>query len=482
MSKSVSKKSESGTSEFDAAELEISLMAVTPIDGRYHARTRALAAYFSEFALIRYRVRVEIEWLLALAANPALEEFTLDPGAVPQLRALYHDFTLADARRVKALERTTNHDVKAIEYFLTEKIATIGIGVPSGMIHFACTSEDINNLAYALILKEFSERELAPALDSIVATLSAMARQWRGVAMVARTHGQAATPTTMGKELAVFAARVERQRRALERQEFLGKFNGAVGNFNAHQAAAPEADWIECSRRFVESMGLVWNPLTTQIESHDFIAELLDLMVRIDTVLLGFARDMWGYIALGYFGQRTVKGEVGSSVMPHKVNPIDFENCEGNLGLATALFQHLAAKLPVSRWQRDLSDSTAMRALGTAFGHLMVALDALSRGLGRVELNAARIAADLEAEGAWEVLAEAVQTVMRRHALEDPYERLKELTRGRAIDRQAMRGFIAGLELPAEVKARLEKLEPRDYVGLAAELVERFAPGGKAKA
>ncbi len=299
--------------------------------------------------------------------------------------------------------------------------------------------------------------------------------------MVARTHGQAATPTTMGKELAVFAARLERQRRALGRQEFLGKFNGAVGNFNAHQAAAPEADWIECSRRFVESMGLVWNPLTTQIESHDFIAELLDLMVRIDTILLGFARDMWGYIALGYFGQRTVKGEVGSSVMPHKVNPIDFENCEGNLGLATALFQHLAAKLPVSRWQRDLSDSTAMRALGTAFGHLMVALDALRRGLARVELNAARIAADLEAEGAWEVLAEAVQTVMRRHALEDPYERLKELTRGRAIDRQTMRGFIAALELPAEVKARLEKLEPRGYVGLAAELVERFAPGGKSR-
>jgi adenylosuccinate lyase len=349
------------------------------------------------------------------------------------------------------------------------------------MIHFACTSEDINNLAYALMLKEFCERELAPALDSIVATLAAMARRWRSVAMVARTHGQAATPTTMGKELAVFAARLERQRRALGRQEFLGKFNGAVGNFNAHQAAVPEADWIECSRRFVESMDLVWNPLTTQIESHDFIAELLDLMVRIDTILLGFARDIWGYIALGYFGQRTVKGEVGSSVMPHKVNPIDFENCEGNLGLATALFQHLAAKLPVSRWQRDLSDSTAMRALGTAFGHLMVALDALGRGLDRVELNAARIAADLEAEGAWEVLAEAVQTVMRRQGLEDPYEQLKELTRGRAIDREAMRGFIAALELPPEVKARLEKLEPRGYVGLAAELVERFAPGGKSK-
>jgi len=474
---------ESGASRPDAAAAaDAALMAVSPIDGRYHARTRALAAHFSEFALIRYRVRVEIEWLIALAGNPALAEFTLAAGAPARLRALYGDFTLADARRVKELERTTNHDVKAIEYFLAEKIAASGISVPPGMIHFACTSEDINNLAYTLILKEFCENGLAPALDSIVATLGAMARRWRGVAMVARTHGQVATPTTMGKELAVFAARLERQRRALDRQEFLGKFNGAVGNFNAHQAAVPEADWIECSRRFVESMGLVWNPLTTQIESHDFIAELLDLMVRIDTILLGFARDMWGYIALGYFGQRTVKGEIGSSVMPHKVNPIDFENCEGNLGLATALFQHLAAKLPVSRWQRDLSDSTAMRAFGTAFGHLMVAFDALGRGLGRVELNAARIAADLEAESAWEVLAEAVQTVMRRHGLEDPYERLKELTRGRAIDRETMRGFIAGLDLPAEVKARLEKLEPRGYVGLAAELVERFAPGGKSKA
>jgi adenylosuccinate lyase len=469
----------SKVSEIDASETDASLMAVTPIDGRYRARTRALAAYFSEFALIRYRVRVEIEWLIALAENPAIKEFTLEPGASPRLRALHRDVTLADARRVKELERTTNHDVKAIEYFLGERIKAAGIKVAPGMIHFACTSEDINNLAYALILKEFCECELAPSLDSIIATLSAMARRWRGVAMVARTHGQAATPTTMGKELAVFAARLERQRRALGLQEFLGKFNGAVGNFNAHQAAVPEADWIECSRRFVESMGLVWNPLTTQIESHDFVAELLDLMVRIDTILLGFARDMWGYIALGYFGQRTVKGEVGSSVMPHKVNPIDFENCEGNLGLATALFQHLAAKLPVSRWQRDLSDSTAMRGFGTAFGHLMVALDSLRRGVDRVELNAARIAADLEAEGAWEVLAEAVQTVMRRQGLEDPYERLKELTRGRAIDREAMRGFIAGLDLPTEAKARLEKLEPRDYVGLAAELVERFAPGGK---
>ena len=379
-SRAVSKENESNTSGFDGPGFQDPLidplMAVTPIDGRYHARTRALAAYFSEFALIRYRVRVEIEWLLALAENPALKEFTLDRGALPRLRALYADFTLADARRVKELERTTNHDVKAIEYFLAEKIAATGIKVPPGMIHFACTSEDINNLAYALMLKEFCERELAPALDSIVATLAAMARRWRSVAMVARTHGQPATPTTMGKELAVFAARLERQRRALGRQEFLGKFNGAVGNFNAHQAAVPEADWIECSRRFVESMGLVWNPLTTQIESHDFIAELLDLMVRIDTILLGFARDMWGYIALGYFGQRTVKGEVGSSVMPHKVNPIDFENCEGNLGLATALFQHLAAKLPVSRWQRDLE-----RQHGDArVGHRVRPSDGRARG------------------------------------------------------------------------------------------------------
>jgi adenylosuccinate lyase len=480
-SRAVSNEIASNTFRFEGVQFDDPLMAVTPIDGRYHSRTRALAAYFSEFALIRYRVRVEIEWLLALAQNPALTEFRLGPDAPARLRSLYTEFTLADARRVKELERTTNHDIKAIEYFLAEKIAATGLKVLPGMIHFACTSEDINNLAYALMLKEFCEGELAPALDSIVATLATMARRWRSVAMVARTHGQAATPTTMGKELAVFAARLERQRSALGRQEFLGKFNGAVGNFNAHQAAVPEVDWIEGSRRFVESMGLVWNPLTTQIESHDFIAELLDLMVRIDSILLGFARDMWGYIALGYFGQRTVKGEVGSSVMPHKVNPIDFENCEGNLGLATALFQHMAAKLPVSRWQRDLSDSTAMRALGTAFGHLMVALEALGRGLDRVELNAPRIAADLEAEGAWEVLAEAVQTVMRRQGLEDPYERLKELTRGRVIDREEMRGFISALDLPSEVKARLEKLEPRGYVGLAAELVERFAPSGKSK-
>ena len=460
-----------------ADNTESALMAVTPIDGRYRSRTSALAAYFSEFALIRYRVRVEIEWLIALGERTALSGFKLEAAEAERLRTLYAEFAIADAQRVKELEHTTNHDVKAVEYYLGEKIAAAGFKVPRGLIHFACTSEDINNLAYALILKEFCTRELATSLDSTIEILVGMARRWAGAAMIARTHGQAATPTTIGKELAVFASRLDRQRRALDRQEFLGKFNGAVGNFNAHYAAAPDEDWIEISRSFVESMGLVWNPLTTQIESHDFVAELLDLMVRIDTILIGFARDMWGYIALGYFSQRTAKGEVGSSVMPHKVNPIDFENCEGNLGLASALFQHLGTKLPVSRWQRDLSDSTAMRALGTAFGHMVVAFEALKRGLGRVELNERRILADLDAEGSWEVLAEAVQTVMRRHGLEDPYERLKELTRGRAIDRRTIREFIAKLELPAGAKARLEKLEPRDYVGLASELTERFAPG-----
>ncbi|HZO82546.1 MAG TPA: adenylosuccinate lyase [Candidatus Binataceae bacterium] len=462
------------------SESDAALTAVTPIDGRYRARTRTLSTYFSEFALIRYRVRVEIEWLIELAAIPELG-FALHADTAGRLRALYEDFTLEGARRVKELERTTNHDVKAVEYFLNERFAAAGLMVPPGMVHFACTSEDINNLAYALMLKEFCERELAPALEATIATIAAMARRWRAVAMIARTHGQPATPTTMGKELAVFAARLERQLRLLRRQEYLGKFNGAVGSFGAHRAACPEVDWLEVSRRFVESMGLVWNPLTTQIESHDFVAELFDTAVRIDTILLDFARDMWGYIALGYFDQRAVKGEVGSSVMPHKVNPIDFENCEGNVGLASALFQHLAAKLPVSRWQRDLSDSTAMRAFGTAFGHLMIALDSLRRGLERVELNQARIAADLEADGAWEVLAEAVQTVMRRHGLPDPYERLKELTRGRAIDRETMRRFIAGLDLPPDARARLERLTPASYLGLASELVDRFVPGDKSK-
>lgn len=455
------------------------LLAVSPIDGRYRSRTQTLADYFSEYALIRYRVRVEIEWYLALAANPAIDALApVGAAAAKRLRALYGSFGVDDARRVKALEAETNHDVKALEYFLKEKIGALELALPLEMVHFACTSEDISNLAYALILKEFTERVLVPALERIRATIGDLARRHKDVAMIARTHGQAASPTTAGKEFAIFAWRLERQLGHLRRQEFLGKANGAVGNFNAHRFVYPKVDWLEHSRRFVEGLGLVWNPLTTQIESHDFLAELFDTIARIDTILLGFARDMWAYISIGYFTQKTVAGEVGSSVMPHKVNPIDFENCEGNLGLATAMFHHLATKLPVSRWQRDLSDSTAIRGIGTAFGHVIVALGSLERGLDKLQIDTARIDADIDDERAWEVLAEAIQTMMRRYALERPYERLKELTRGRAVNRKTIEEFVAGLSLDAKAKAALLRLEPRGYLGLAAELVERFTPRG----
>jgi adenylosuccinate lyase len=463
--------------EPDHAEGDAALTAIGPIDGRYRSRTAALRDYFSESALIRYRVRIEVEWYLALAANPQIDALpALDTATARRLRALYIDFRPADARRVKALEAQTNHDVKAVEYFVKERLADIDAALPIEMVHFGCTSEDLNNLSYALILKEFAARELGPKLVALIDAIGALARRYKAVAMLARTHGQEATPTTMGKELAIFAARLDRQRRHLERQEFLGKLNGAVGNFNAHHAAYPEVDWIEHSRAFVEGLGLVWNPLTTQIESHDFIAELFDTMVRIDTILLGFARDLWGYIALGYFAQKAVAGETGSSTMPHKVNPIDFENAEGNLGVATALFQHLGTKLPISRWQRDLSDSTAIRSTGTAFGHVIVALISIGRGLDRIELNAGRIAADLDADNAWEVLAEAIQTVMRRHALPHPYEALKKLTRGRGVDRKLIEQFVASLPLKDAERRALLKLTPRTYVGLAEKLVERFTP------
>lgn len=471
----MSEKRNDNSSAADAA-----LMAVTPIDGRYRQRTRALAQYFSEYALIRYRVRVEIEWCLALAENREFIAWpAFDDQAAARMRALYGEFSLRDAARVKELEAETNHDVKAIEYFLKEKIAALDSALPLEMIHFACTSEDISNLAWALMLKEFVADEMLPALAKIAGRLGAMAREYAAVPMLARTHGQEASPTTAGKELAVFAHRLERQLGHLRRQEFLGKANGAVGNFNAHRAAAPEVDWIAHSRRFVESLGLVWNPLTTQIESHDFLAELFDTVARIGAVLIDFARDIWSYVALGYFGQKMVAGEVGSSVMPHKINPIDFENAEGNLGLAIAMFQHLAVKLPVSRWQRDLSDSTAMRGIGTAFGHVTVAIASLERGIGKLTLNRARLAADLENEKAWEVIAEGIQTVMRRHGLERPYERLKELTRGRAAGREAIREFVATLELPEAARRELLALEPKTYLGYARELVERFAPAAK---
>jgi adenylosuccinate lyase len=453
------------------------LLAVGPLDGRYRRITRALEPYFSEFALIRYRVRVEVQWYLSLAANPALEvPPTLDAAAERWMRSLYTEFSVADAERVKALEATTNHDVKAVEYYLKERIQDARPELPAEMVHFACTSEDINNLSYALILKEFCATELGPRIGATIDALAEYAHRYKSLAMLSRTHGQGATPTTMGKEFAIFAARLERQSAQLARQEFLGKLNGAVGNFNAHRFAAPEVDWIEHSHSFVKSLGLAWNPLTTQIESHDFIAELCDLSARIATILLSLSRDLWGYISLGYIRQRAVAGETGSSTMPHKVNPIDFENCEGNAGLAIALFQHLAAKLPVSRWQRDLSDSTALRSLGAAFGHLWVALDALHRGLGKIEVDEHRIAADLADEQSWEVVAEAIQTLMRRRGMPRPYETLKELTRGRPVSREMIREFIAALPLDRESKAALERLTPQNYVGLAAELVERFAP------
>jgi adenylosuccinate lyase len=458
-------------------ETDAALTAVTPIDGRYRARTRSLEAYFSEFALIRYRVRVEIEWYLSLAADPAIVALKpIAPATANKLGAIYEGFALADARRVKELEAVTNHDVKAVEYFVKERVAAVDSKLPVEMVHFACTSEDINNLAYALILQEFAAKDLIPRIESAIAPIIKLAHRYKSIPMLARTHGQEASPTTLGKEMAIFATRLARQLAQLKRQEFLGKLNGAVGNFNAHHFAHPEVDWIAHSQNFVQKLGLTWNPLTTQIESHDFIAELFGIMMRIDTILLGFCRDMWSYISIGYFAQQVVAGETGSSVMPHKVNPIDFENCEGNLGIANALFAHLADKLPISRWQRDLTDSTAIRSMGTAFGHMIVALKSLERGLARAEVNEARIAEDLDAEQAWEVVAEAIQTLMRRHGLPRPYETLKELTRGRRIDRRVIDEFIASLPLDEGARQRLRELNPRSYVGLAAKLVERFAP------
>ena len=347
------------------------------------------------------------------------------------------------------------------------------------MVHFACTSEDINSIAYALILKEFVTHDLIPRLDRTVATIGAMARRLRDVPMLSLTHGQAATPTTAGKEMAIFAARLERQLKQLEKQEYLGKANGAVGNFNAHLFAYPDVDWIAHCKNFVESLGLTWASLTTQIESHDFMAELFDLVVRINTIMIDFSRDMWGYISRAYFTQRLVPGEVGSSTMPHKINPIDFENCEGNLGVATALFQHLAIKLPVSRFQRDLSDSTALRSIGSAFGHVVIGLSALERGLGLIEINRTQTAAELAEEQSWEVVSEAIQTLMRRYGLPHPYETLKELTRGRIMSRQVIDEFVAQLPLNPEAKERLRRLTPDNYVGLAPELVRRFTPTRK---
>ncbi len=449
------------------------LTALSPLDGRYASKAEPLRPIFSEFGLMHRRVQVEIEWLLALAAEPAIAELpAFDPEQVDHLRSIVSGFSVEDGTRIKAIEATTNHDVKAVEYFIKERIGNdTGLAQAKEFVHFACTSEDINNLSYALMLRDARDQVLLPAFDRIIATLRTMARAHATQPMLSRTHGQTASPTTLGKELANVVARLQRQRAQLAAQTIPGKINGAVGNFNAHAITYPALDWQAFSQRFVSGLGLEHNAYTTQIEPHDGVAEYCDAVRRANTVLIDLARDIWGYISLGYFKQTLKAGEVGSSTMPHKVNPIDFENAEGNFGLANALLGHFAEKLPISRWQRDLTDSTVLRALGTAFGHTLVALESLAKGLGKLQVNPERLAADLDAS--WEVLAEAVQTVMRRHGLPEPYEQLKALTRGQGITRESMRQFVEGLDLPADAKQRLLALTPATYVGVAADLAAK---------
>ncbi len=449
------------------------LLAISPIDGRYAAKTRHLQALFSEYALIRYRVRVEIAWIKALSAAQQIDELApLTDAQREKLDAVYHEFSPADADRVKQIEATANHDVKSVEYFIKEKLESIeGLGDAIEFTHFACTSEDINNLSYGLMLKEAREQALLPPLDAIISALDIRAGRYAELPMLSRTHGQPASPTTLGKELANVAARLRRQRESLVAVQLLGKMNGAVGNFNAHLAAYPDVDWPRLSTDFVAGLGLTCNTYTTQIEPHDYVAEMFHALSRANTILIDFCRDVWAYISIGYFKQKPVEGEVGSSTMPHKVNPIDFENAEGNLGLANAVLDHLASKLPISRWQRDLTDSTVLRNVGVGIAHSVIAYQSCLKGLGKLDVNEHRLAADLD--DAWEVLAEAVQTVMRRYGVDSPYEKLKALTRGRDIDEQAIRGFIDGLAIPDAEKQRLREMTPARYIGHAAELARR---------
>ena len=449
------------------------LTAVSPIDGRYAARSAKLRALASEYGLIRYRVSVEVGWLRALAAHPGVPELPrLEPPAEAFLTALLDGFGEPEAARVKEIERTTNHDVKAVEYYLKERLAASpALARVAEFVHFACTSEDINNLAYALMLRDVREAVLLPELDGVIATLGDAAERWADLAMLSRTHGQPASPTTLGKELANVAARLARGRARLAGVEILGKLNGAVGNYNAHLAAYPDVDWEAVSRAFVEGLGLAWNRFTTQIEPHDWIAEYADAVARLNTIGIDFARDVWGYVALGTFRQRAEAGEVGSSTMPHKVNPIDFENAEGNFGVANALWRHFSEKLPISRWQRDLTDSTVLRNVGAAAAYTQLAWQSLARGLSRIDADPVAIAADLGA--ATEVLAEAVQTVMRRYGIPEPYEKLKALTRGRSISAAELARFVDALDIPADAKARLRALTPAGYVGRAPALARK---------
>lgn len=451
-----------------------SLSAISPIDGRYAAKTASLRPIFSEYGLIYHRLLVEIRWLQSLSGFADIGEVpAFSAAANDLLETILANFDPAQAQRIKQIEKTTNHDVKAVEYYLKEQVAeNPELHAAAEFIHFACTSEDINNLSHGLMLKTGRDRILLPPLNEVIELIGDLARQHAAVAMMSRTHGQPASPTTLGKEMANAAYRLRRQMQQLEAVEILGKFNGAVGNFNAHLSAYPDSDWQSHTQQFVESLGLSWNPYTTQIEPHDYIAEMFDALARLNTVLIDFSRDVWGYISIGYFRQKTIAGEVGSSTMPHKVNPIDFENAEGNLGIANAILGHLAQKLPVSRWQRDLTDSTVLRNLGTGIGHSLIALDSLKRGIGKLEVNAELIAADLEQN--WEVLAEPIQTVMRRYGIEQPYEKLKALTRGHKLDAAAVRQFVEALEIPAAAKRELLDLTPASYIGNAQQQASKI--------
>ena len=451
------------------------LTALSPLDGRYRRAIAKLAPFFSEFGLIKYRVKVEIEWLKALAAEPAITELPEFPqAAIEYLDAIADEFTIHDAEGVKAYEKTTNHDVKAVEYFLRDKLLTNPLTAHAvNFIHFACTSEDITNLAHALMLNDARREVLLPTMRHVRARLAELTVGHASYAMLARTHGQPASPTTVGKELAVFTHRVENAVADFETAIILGKANGAVGNYNAHLAAYPDIDWEAFAKRFIESLGLKFNPFTTQIESHDYMARLFDACARCNTILIDLDRDVWGYIMQGYFKQKVKEGEVGSSTMPHKVNPIDFENSEGNLGMANALLHHFSEKLPISRWQRDLTDSTVLRNMGVALGYALLGYESLIRGLGKLEVNPARLAEDLDHN--WEVLAEPIQTVMRRYGVENPYEQLKELTRGKdGINQESLAEFIRGLAIPDEAKEQLLALTPATYIGKAVELARRF--------
>ncbi|MFQ3236582.1 MAG: adenylosuccinate lyase [Paraglaciecola sp.] len=450
------------------------LTAVSPIDGRYAAKTTELRNIFSEFGLLKYRVQVEVRWLQKLSATAQIEQVPVfSASANALLNTIVDSFDEQHAQRIKEIEQTTNHDVKAVEYFLKEQVAhNAELHSVNEFIHFACTSEDINNLSHALMLHDAREQVLLPYCDQLISELTRLAKEYKSIPMMARTHGQPASPTTMGKEMANVMMRLQRQRQQIFAVDLLGKVNGAVGNYNAHLSAYPDVDWHQFANEFVSSLGITLNPFTTQIEPHDYIAELFDAVARFNTVLLDFNRDMWGYIALGHFKQKTVAGEIGSSTMPHKVNPIDFENSEGNLGLANAMFAHLATKLPVSRWQRDLTDSTVLRNLGVGVGYSVIAYQSSLKGISKLQVNEQSLLDELDNN--WELLAEPVQTVMRRYGIEKPYEKLKELTRGKKINQHILATFIDGLDLPENAKIQLKELTPANYIGRAITFVEQL--------